>query len=58
MPTGNTDTRYYWDLSDGQILRYNHRNSMAFKDVTSGVHTVDESELFFFKLCKDMYAHC
>ncbi|KAF8826014.1 hypothetical protein HHX47_DHR6000627 [Lentinula edodes] len=43
MPTGNTDTRYYWDLSDGQILRYNHRNSMAFKDVTSGVHTVDEN---------------
>ncbi|GAW04802.1 carboxypeptidase S [Lentinula edodes] len=43
IPTGNTDTRYYWDLSDGQILRYNHRNSMAFKDVTSGVHTVDEN---------------
>ncbi|KAJ4473833.1 hypothetical protein J3R30DRAFT_3707797 [Lentinula aciculospora] len=43
MPAGNTDTRYYWDLSDGQILRYNHRNSIAFKNMASGVHTVDEN---------------
>ncbi|KAJ3731848.1 carboxypeptidase S [Lentinula guzmanii] len=43
MPTGNTDTRRYWDLSDGQILRYNHRNSLAFKDVAGGMHTVDEN---------------
>ncbi|KAJ3833346.1 carboxypeptidase S [Lentinula raphanica] len=37
MPAGNTDTRFYWDLSDGQILRYNHRNSLAFGDVASGL---------------------
>ncbi|KAJ3824466.1 hypothetical protein F5880DRAFT_1480165 [Lentinula raphanica] len=43
MPAGNTDTRFYWDLSDGQILRYNHRNSLAFGDVASGVHTVNEN---------------
>ncbi|KAF9072250.1 carboxypeptidase S [Rhodocollybia butyracea] len=43
MPTGNTDTRYYWDLSDGQIFRYNHRNSGDSGGLASGVHTVDEN---------------
>ena len=45
MPTGNTDTRYYWDLSDGQIFRYNHRNSGLSGGISTGVHTVNESEL-------------
>ncbi|KAF9067258.1 hypothetical protein BDP27DRAFT_1365090 [Rhodocollybia butyracea] len=39
----NTDTRYYWDLSDGQIFRYNHWNSGAFEGgVLSKLHTVNE----------------
>ncbi|KIK60400.1 hypothetical protein GYMLUDRAFT_261395 [Collybiopsis luxurians FD-317 M1] len=43
MPTGNTDTRYYWDLSDGQIFRYNHRNSGLSGGIPTGVHTVNEN---------------
>lgn len=47
MPAGNTDTRYYWDLSDGQIFRYNHWNSEESKGIIPGMHTVNESKLIF-----------
>ncbi|KAE9391318.1 carboxypeptidase S [Gymnopus androsaceus JB14] len=43
MPSGNTDTRFYWDLSEGQIFRYNHRNAGASEGIPTGVHTVDEN---------------
>ncbi|KAF8070006.1 hypothetical protein FPV67DRAFT_1578960 [Lyophyllum atratum] len=42
MPSGNTDTRYYWHLSK-HIFRYNHKNSGKNKNRLSGVHTVNES---------------
>jgi len=38
--SGNTDTRFYWKLSQ-HIFRYNHYNS-AGKNLLSGVHTVNE----------------
>ncbi|KAJ7778400.1 carboxypeptidase S [Mycena metata] len=38
MMTGNTDTRYTWDLSR-HIYRYNHGNQI---EGLSGIHTVDE----------------
>ncbi|KAF5344591.1 hypothetical protein D9758_013906 [Tetrapyrgos nigripes] len=42
MSTGNTDTKYYWDLTE-HILRYNHRNAGSLeKPGTGGVHTVNE----------------
>ncbi|KAF9041001.1 carboxypeptidase S [Hymenopellis radicata] len=37
MPTGNTDSRYYWSLSEN-ILRYNHH----IADPMLGQHTVNE----------------
>jgi Gly-Xaa carboxypeptidase len=41
--TGNTDTRYYWGLSD-HIFRYNHMNGVGGADNGLGeVHTVNES---------------
>ncbi|KAF8216349.1 hypothetical protein K438DRAFT_1703174 [Mycena galopus ATCC 62051] len=42
MSTGNTDTRYYWQLSRS-IFRYNHKNTIGSKDRLSGVHTVNEA---------------
>ncbi|KAL4268882.1 peptidase M20A family protein [Pleurotus pulmonarius] len=39
--TGNTDTRYYWKLSD-HIFRYNHQNQGNGSDVLGGIHTVNE----------------
>ncbi|KZT27859.1 carboxypeptidase S [Neolentinus lepideus HHB14362 ss-1] len=39
--TGNTDTRYYWKLTEN-IFRYNHHNQGSGKAL-SGVHTVNES---------------
>ncbi|KAF7430744.1 hypothetical protein PC9H_006455 [Pleurotus ostreatus] len=39
--TGNTDTRYYWKLSD-HIFRYNHQNQGNGTDVLGGIHTVNE----------------
>ncbi|KAF5375364.1 hypothetical protein D9615_008006 [Tricholomella constricta] len=43
MPSGNTDTRYYWDLTK-HIFRYNHRNSGTKTNrLAGGVHTVNES---------------
>ncbi|KAF7370752.1 Gly-X carboxypeptidase [Mycena sanguinolenta] len=42
MSTGNTDTRYYWDLSRS-IFRYNHKNTIGSRDRLSGVHTVNEA---------------
>ncbi|KAK7060895.1 hypothetical protein VNI00_000628 [Paramarasmius palmivorus] len=43
MPTGNTDTRYYWHLTD-HIFRYNHRNSgNEANRLANGVHTVNEN---------------
>lgn len=50
MPTGNTDTRFYWDLSEGQIFRYNH-NSGGSDGIPAGVHTVDESA-FIIPFCR------
>ncbi|KAJ7767422.1 hypothetical protein DFH07DRAFT_808483 [Mycena maculata] len=40
MSTGNTDTRYYWQLSRN-IFRYNHYNGVD--DKYAGVHTVNEA---------------
>ncbi|KAF5351538.1 hypothetical protein D9758_007214 [Tetrapyrgos nigripes] len=42
MPSGNTDTRYYWGLSD-HIFRYNHQNMKLSKSLlANGIHTVNE----------------
>ncbi|PFH51903.1 hypothetical protein AMATHDRAFT_74599 [Amanita thiersii Skay4041] len=42
MMTGNTDTRYYWDLSK-HIFRYNHHNAgNATSMLANGIHTVNE----------------
>jgi Gly-Xaa carboxypeptidase len=41
--SGNTDTRYYWDLSE-HIFRYNHMNGKGGRSNGLGkVHTVNES---------------
>ncbi|PPQ67706.1 hypothetical protein CVT24_002762 [Panaeolus cyanescens] len=40
--SGNTDTRYYWDLSP-HIFRYNHQNSGNSKNPLGGIHTVNEN---------------
>ncbi|KAF7370754.1 Gly-X carboxypeptidase [Mycena sanguinolenta] len=42
MKTGNTDTRYYWDLSRN-IFRYNHKNTIGSGERLPGVHTVNEA---------------
>ncbi|KAF8631930.1 hypothetical protein AX15_002183 [Amanita polypyramis BW_CC] len=43
MMTGNTDTRYYWDLSK-HIFRYNHQNAgNSSNTVVNNIHTVNES---------------
>lgn len=42
MPSGNTDTRYYWNLTR-HIFRYNHSNAGNKANRLSGVHTVNES---------------
>ncbi|KAJ3931943.1 MAG: carboxypeptidase S [Lentinula lateritia] len=42
MPTGNTDTKYYWSLSD-HIFRYKHHNGGSSNNPLSGAHTVNES---------------
>lgn len=39
ISTGNTDTRYYWDLSR-HIFRYNHKDA---KGSYNGAHTVNEA---------------
>ncbi|KAK2463679.1 hypothetical protein APHAL10511_004430 [Amanita phalloides] len=39
MMTGNTDTRYYWDLSK-HIFRYNHQLGSG---LSNNIHTVNES---------------
>ncbi|KAI0322814.1 carboxypeptidase S [Amylostereum chailletii] len=39
--SGNTDTRYYWQLSE-HIFRYNHHNSGTGTALSNGVHTVNE----------------
>ncbi|KAF9262223.1 carboxypeptidase S [Marasmius fiardii PR-910] len=41
LPTGNTDTRHYWKLSD-HIFRYNHRNNEG-GILSRGIHTVNEN---------------
>ncbi|EAU90337.2 Gly-X carboxypeptidase [Coprinopsis cinerea okayama7 len=41
MMTGNTDTRFYWDLSR-HIFRYNHHNGKSNNSLGSGIHTVNE----------------
>ena len=54
--SGNTDTRFYWKLSQ-HIFRYNHYNA-AGENPLSGVHTVNEctcsrfvlNRPFFFEL--------
>jgi Gly-Xaa carboxypeptidase len=43
--SGNTDTRFYWKLSQ-HIFRYNHHNA-AGKDPVSGIHTINECTLIF-----------
>ncbi|KAL0071168.1 hypothetical protein AAF712_001728 [Marasmius tenuissimus] len=42
MMTGNTDTRFYWDLTD-HIYRYNHHNLGTSTNPLVGAHTVNES---------------
>ncbi|KAJ3823013.1 carboxypeptidase S [Lentinula raphanica] len=42
MPTGNTDTKYYWPLSRS-ILRYKHLNGGSSNNYLTGAHTVNES---------------
>ncbi|GAW01633.1 carboxypeptidase s [Lentinula edodes] len=42
MPTGNTDTKYYWSLSE-HIFRYKHHNGGSSNNPLSGAHTVNES---------------
>ncbi|KAJ7767417.1 hypothetical protein DFH07DRAFT_1011128 [Mycena maculata] len=42
MSTGNTDTRYYWQLSRS-IFRYNHKGTIGATNRLSGVHTVNEA---------------
>lgn len=54
MPSGNTDTRFYWDLSEGQIFRYNHRNAGASEGIPTGVHTVDESECIYASIADSL----
>lgn len=44
LSTGNTDTRYYWNLSRN-IFRYNHKNGVNATEL-SGVHTVNESTFY------------
>ncbi|EIW79241.1 carboxypeptidase S [Coniophora puteana RWD-64-598 SS2] len=40
--SGNSDTRYYWDLSD-HIFRYRHTALAVGGSLLKGVHTVNES---------------
>ncbi|KAL1744842.1 hypothetical protein HDZ31DRAFT_63732 [Schizophyllum fasciatum] len=42
IPSGNTDTRFYWNLTP-HIFRYNHRNSGKGGGLNAGVHTVNEN---------------
>ncbi|KAK7062787.1 hypothetical protein VNI00_000277 [Paramarasmius palmivorus] len=42
MPSGNTDTRFYWDLTE-HVFRYNHHNSGKGTNPLAGAHTVNES---------------
>ncbi|KAJ8508886.1 hypothetical protein ONZ45_g8890 [Pleurotus djamor] len=42
MPTGNTDTKYFWKLTPN-VFRYSHRNSGSSNNpLGGGVHTVNE----------------
>ncbi|KAF7327236.1 Gly-X carboxypeptidase [Mycena kentingensis (nom. inval.)] len=41
MGTGNTDTRYYWNLSR-HIYRYNHNNMVVSEKGMAGAHTLNE----------------
>jgi Gly-Xaa carboxypeptidase len=41
MMSGNTDTRFYWNLSP-HIFRYNHHNAGSAKNPLGGIHTVNE----------------
>ncbi|KAH8116276.1 carboxypeptidase S [Phellopilus nigrolimitatus] len=42
LMTGNTDTRYYWNLTK-HIFRYNHNNMFKSDGIPGGIHTVNES---------------
>ncbi|KAG6866575.1 hypothetical protein C0991_002060 [Blastosporella zonata] len=42
MPSGNTDTRYYWGLTK-HIFRYNHSNAGNKANRLGGVHTINEN---------------
>ncbi|KAJ3990126.1 hypothetical protein F5890DRAFT_1399401 [Lentinula detonsa] len=42
MSTGNTDTKYYWNLTR-HIFRYNHKNGAYGGEIATGVHTVNEN---------------
>jgi Gly-Xaa carboxypeptidase len=44
--SGNTDTRYYWRLSE-HIFRYNHHNAVG-SSALGGVHTVNECMRLLF----------
>ncbi|KAF9485495.1 carboxypeptidase S [Pholiota conissans] len=41
MMSGNTDTRFYWNLSS-HIFRYNHQNAGSSENPLGGIHTVNE----------------
>ncbi|KAG1746627.1 uncharacterized protein EDB91DRAFT_1118030 [Suillus paluster] len=40
--SGNTDTRYYWKLTE-HIFRYGHTDGASGGSLSSGVHTVNEA---------------
>ncbi|KAG7095530.1 hypothetical protein E1B28_006267 [Marasmius oreades] len=42
MMTGNTDTKFYWDLTE-HIFRYNHLNTGKTGNPLGSAHTVNES---------------
>ncbi|PPQ79239.1 hypothetical protein CVT25_002805 [Psilocybe cyanescens] len=42
MMSGNTDTRFYWKLSE-HIFRYNHHNAESNGSGLGSIHTVNES---------------
>ncbi|KAF9011801.1 carboxypeptidase S [Cyathus striatus] len=42
MMSGNTDTRFYWDLTP-HIFRYTHRSAGNETNMLAGLHTVNES---------------
>jgi hypothetical protein len=47
------DTRYYWKLTE-HIFRYGHMDGAGGGSLSSGVHTVNEGEIAFFLLLRNV----